>query len=284
MRNLNSNLLRLDTLQNRMSTGRKINRPSDDPVGLSYSMRYRSGLAANEQFQRNVDASISWVEHTDKMINETNEVLQRARELAVQGANGANTGLSMEAIAEEIDQLYEHIVNIGNSQFNGKYVFNGQMTDVKPYVSSNAENISTHQGDVPLEVGSGITISVNVSGNDLFGAAGDATNAFQVLKDLSNALNAHDNNAVATTLGQLDNRIDLILEKWAEIGARANRVDLIKNRLDNESINLETILSKTEDADMAELMINMKTEENIYQASLSTGARIIKPTLVDFLR
>jgi len=283
LRNLNNNLSRLDKLQDKMSTGRRINRPSDDPVGLSFSLRYRSGLAANDQFQRNVDSALSWVEHTDKMINEANEVLQRARELAVLGANGTNSDLSMETIAEEIDQLYDHMVNIGNSQFNGKYIFNGQMTDVEPYEAGNAENMTTHQGSIPFEVGTGITISVNISGSDLFGEVTDSTNAFKVLKELSTALMNADNQAVDTALGKLDGRIDRMLEKWAEVGARSNRLDLIKNRLENESVNLQTLLSRTEDADMAELMINMKTEENIYQASLSTGARIIRPTLVDFL-
>jgi len=85
-------------------------------------------------------------------------------------------------------------------------------------------------------------------------------------------------------LGQIDQRMDNILVKWAEVGARANRIELITNRLLDESINVQSLLSRTEDADVAELMVNLKTQENVYQASLSTGAQIIRPSLVDFMR
>ncbi|KXG45083.1 flagellar hook-associated protein FlgL [Tepidibacillus infernus] len=284
LRNLNNNLTRLEKLQNQMSTGKVINKPSDDPVGLGFALRYRSELASNEQYQRNVDSAISWLEYGDKMINEANDVLQRARELAVQGANGATPVQAMQALGQEVNQLYEQLVQIGNSQFNGKYVFNGQMTDVKPYAVGTAETVTPDAGVIQFEVGIGTIIPVNISGADLFGDQNDPTNAFKVLADLRDALNNNDQQGVSQSLGQLDSRLDLIMEKWAEIGARSNRIDLMKNRLENTNINLQELLSKTEDADMAELLINMKTEENIYQASLSTGARIIRPSLIDFLR
>lgn len=284
LRNLNNNLTRLEKLQNQMSTGRKINKPSDDPVGIGFSLRYRSGLEANEQYQRNVDSAISWTDHIDKIIGEANDVLQRARELAVQGANGTNPDFSSDAIAEEIDQLYQHLVTIGNTQFNGKYIFNGQLTDIKPYEIGTAESMTPDKGAIPIEVGVGITIQVNLSGSDLFGSATDATNAFKVLIDLRDALLADDKTAVQNSMGKIDNRIETVLEKWAEIGARSNRIELVKNRLEDENINLQSLLMNTEDADIAALMINLKTEESIYQASLSTGARIIQPSLVDFLK
>ncbi|MFV9510517.1 flagellar hook-associated protein FlgL [Tepidibacillus sp. LV47] len=288
LRNLNMNLSRLEVLQNQMATGKRINKPSDDPVGLSFALRYRSELVANEQYQRNVDSAISWLEYTDKLISETNDVLQKARELAVQGANGTNSDESMEALAMEVEQLYEQLVNIGNSQFNGKYVFNGQKTDQPPYDMDTAKLLGTADpdtGKILFEIGTGITIPVNISGKELFGA-NDATNpnAFQVLEELRSALMNHNQSDVNTVLGKLDNVLDNVMSKWAEVGARANRVEMMKNRLDNENINIQTLLSKAEDADLAEVMINLKMEENIYQASLSTGARIIRPTLIDFLR
>ncbi|TCS83320.1 flagellar hook-associated protein FlgL [Tepidibacillus fermentans] len=288
LRNLNTNLSRLEVLQNQMATGKRINKPSDDPVGLSFALRYRSELVSNEQYQRNVDSATSWLEYTDKLISETNDVLQRARELAVQGANGTNSDESMEALAMEVEQLYEQLVNIGNSQFNGKYVFNGQKTDQPPYDMATAKLLGTADpdtGKILFEIGTGITIPVNISGKELFGA-NDATNpnAFQVLEELRSALMNHNQSDVNTVLGKLDNVLDNAMSKWAEVGARSNRVELMKNRLDNENINIQTLLSKAEDADLAEVMINLKMEENIYQASLSTGARIIRPTLVDFLR
>ncbi|WP_339060496.1 flagellar hook-associated protein FlgL [Tepidibacillus marianensis] len=288
LRNLNSNLTRLDQLQNQMSTGKKISKPSDDPVGLSFALRYRSELVSNEQYQKNVDSATSWLDYTDKLTGETNDVLQRAREIAVQGSNGTNSDASMEALGMEVAQLYEQLVAIGNSQFNGKYVFNGQKTDQPPYDVNTAKVLGTADpdtGKILFEIGMGITMPVNVSGKDLFGPNNAANpNAFQVLEELRSALMNHDQNGVNTTLGKFDNVIDNVMSKWAEVGARSNRIELMSNRLDNENINIQSLLSKTEDADMAEVMINLKMEENVYQASLSTGARIIRPSLMDFLR
>jgi len=298
LRNLNSNLTRLDQLQNQMSTGKKISKPSDDPVGLSFALKYRSELISNEQYQKNADSASSWLENTDKLIGESNDVLQRARELAVQGANGTNSDASMEALGMEVQQLYEQLVTIGNSQFNGKYVFNGQKTDLPPYEMVTAGDTTgltvgdSDQGKILFEIGTGIAFPVNITGMDLFGQHSNLPstdpsykpNAFQVLSDLKNALMNHNQNDVNSALGKLDNVVDNVLSKWAEVGARYNRVELMSNRLDNENINVQSLLSKTEDADMAEVMINLKTEENVYQASLSTGARIIRPSLMDFLR
>lgn len=122
LRNLNTNLSRMDKLQDQLSTGRRINKPSDDPVGISFSMRYRSELDTNDQYQRNVDATVSFLDYTDTMLDQTGSVLQRARELAVSAANGTNSEDSLSAMKTEIDQLYGQLTNIGNSQFNGKFV------------------------------------------------------------------------------------------------------------------------------------------------------------------
>lgn len=284
LRNLDNNLGRMEKLQTQTSTGKAINKPSDDPVGLSFSLRYRNSVSLNEQYQRNVDSAVSWVDYTEGMISETNDVLQRARELAVQGSTGSSSDESMEATAAEINQLYEHLVSIGNSNFNGKYIFNGQKTDIKPYELSSAKDVTPDMGEIVYEVGVGITISNNISGASLFGESTDSTNAFKVLEDLRNNLNNRDRDAVNQSIKNLDERINIVLEKWSDIGAKSNRLELISNRLNDENINLQQLLSKTEDANMAEVITNLKTEENIYQASLSTGARIIQPSLVDFLR
>ncbi len=284
LRNINNNLTKMSDLQNQLSTGRKINKPSDDPVGMSFSLRYRSEINANEQYKRNIGSATSWTDKNDKVIGEVNSVLQRARELAVQGANSTNPAQAMDAMGKEIDQLYQQMVQLGNSQFNGKYIFNGQQTDIKPYVVGTAETTSTDIGVNQLEVSTGVTIPVNVTGNELFGNGTDPTNAFQVLVDLRNALNNNNHAAVGNLLTNIDSRMDKVLVKWSEVGAKSNRLDLITNRLDNEGINLQSLLSKTEDTDVAKVMVNLKTEENVYQASLSTGSRIIVPTLADFLK
>jgi flagellar hook-associated protein 3 FlgL len=282
---LNKNLGRMEKVQQQLSTGKMINKPSDDPVGLGYSMRYRSELSANEQYQRNLDSSVSWLDFGDTTVGQAVNVLQRARELAVQGANGSNPQQAREAIASEVDELTKQLREIANSKFNGKYVFNGQRTDQPPYPNPNSYlTASFDTGKISFEVSRGVSVGVNLHAGEIFGDAAAVDNAFASLDLLSTSLRAGNQQDTGTALGQLDSRIDQTLESWADLGARKNRVDLIDNRLKDSNINIQSLLSKTEDADMATVITNLKTEENVYQASLSAGARIIRPSLIDFLR
>jgi flagellar hook-associated protein 3 FlgL len=290
LRNINTNLTRISNHQNELSTGRKINKPSDDPVGISFSLRYRSEVSENEQYENNVDAAISWLDYTDTTLGQANSVIQRARELAVQGANGTNPQAAMDAIKSEVGQLYSVMVTIGNSEFNGKYVFNGQLTDKAPYTEATAATDKVDQGEINLEIGTGVRISANVPGNKVFGDADDPANPgtndniFRVLKDMSTALAAGDINQVSAIIGRIDVQNDRFLEARADVGAKTNRIELAQSRLKDISVNLLSLQSKTEDADISEVITNLKTDENVYQASLSVGSKIISTSLVDFLR
>lgn len=290
LRNISTNLYRMNDHQNQLSTGRKINKPSDDPVGMSFGLRYRSELAANEQYESNVDAAVSWLDYTDSMLGQANSVIQRVRELAVKGANGANPQEALDAIASEVEQLYSQLVTIGNSQFNGKYVFNGQKTDIPPYQSETAMTDPIDTGEIKFEIGVGVRIAANIPGNQVFGEPDDPNNPgtndniFRVLDDLVSALKSGDQQEVSNILGRIDTANDRFLEARADIGARLNRIELAQSRLQDIGVNLQTLQSKTEDADIAEVITNLKTDENVYQSSLSVGAKIISVSLVDFLK
>jgi flagellar hook-associated protein 3 FlgL len=285
LRNLNNNLGRMDKLQNQLSTGRSINKPSDDPVGISFSLRYRSELEVNDQYQKNIDAAVSYLDYTDTALDQMGTIMQRARELAVQGANGTNSPDSRKAIKTEIDQLYQQLTTTGNSKLNGKYVFNGQVTDQPPFPDPiNAENAVTNKGDIQFEIGAGVKIPINKTADQIFGAAGAPNNAHQILKDLSNSLDTNNQNGIGNAIELIDQRMTGMLAVRADVGAKTNRIDLGQNRLKDIAINLKSLQSKTEDADMSVVITNLKMDENVYQASLSAGTKLIQPTLIDFLR
>lgn len=415
LRNLNHNLGQMSHYQDQTATGRKINKPSDDPVGLSYAMRYRSDVTANEQYLENVDTATSWLDFTDTLMNQAGSALQRVRELAVQGANGSNPKTAMDAIKAEVLQLTDQLITIGNSNFNGKYVFNGQLTDQPPYskkvaqvplnssvqgtVDVSTANVTTAnnqlqliidrdkeitvtlpaknytaggasafaadlqaaindalpKGSVMVSVGpgnelsiqtnnagsngsveitggtmatewmsakrdlsdlvktanpaatdtmyqidakysrtddkliyfdiaTGVRLPVNIVGDSAFGGPSDDDNLFKVLNQITNALDQQNTAEVSNLLGKLDSRLNTFLEMRADLGAKMSRVQLSEERLKDIDINLKSLQSKTEDADMAELITTLKSYENVYQASLSVGAKIISPSLVDFLR
>lgn len=285
MRNINHNLTRMENQQNMLSTGRKLNKPSDDPAGITYSLRYRSELAMNEQYDRNIASSLSQLAHTDTVLGHLNDTVQRVQELTVQALNGTNPQSALDAIAIEIRQIYEQAVSVGNDTLNGKYIFNGQMTDKKPYDSLNASTQDTDTEKFIMRFSAGVTVPVNITGGEVFGNSTDSDNLFKVLKDIENALAAPANKAaLSTAYDLLKSRYDKVINIRSEVGARTNRVELIDQRLKDLTLNLNDLQGKTEDTDMAETIMKFNMEQSVYQASLSTGAKVIQPSLIDYLR
>ncbi|TJY41948.1 flagellar hook-associated protein 3 [Cohnella pontilimi] len=292
LRNINTNLSRSSELQEKLSTGRNLNRPSDDPVGITYALRYRSELSINERFQSNVDSATSFLEFNDTLMSQISDVLKRAKELAVQGSTGTNPDVALENISKEMQQLKQQLVDISNSQLKGKYVFNGQFTDKPPFDPTNPIASITDNGNLDYIINSGITMTVNLSGNEVFGypppgipaPKNESDNAFVVLDNLIANLQAPNYAGVRAQIPLLESRLDKVLTQQAEVGARTNRLQLVEGRLKDLSINLESLQSKTEDADFEQLIIQSKVNESVYQASLAVGSKIIAPTLVDFLR
>lgn len=292
--NLNRNAQQMNNTQTQLATGRKINKPSDDPVGITYSLRYRAELSSNEQYQKNVDSAVSWLEFNDTVLNQAGNVMQRLRELTVQASTGTNPQSALDSINEEVQQLKEQLVDISNSKLNGKYIFNGETYDIKPYDfpsnpdgsfdTTNAASVVTDKGKVNFIVGESVQLPINVDGNEVFGTGTEDDNLFVIMNTIMKALSDGDQKELSNQLDNIDSRMDKMLAIRSEIGAKTNRVDLMMGRLDDLGINLTDLQSKVEDADYAELSIQSKIQENIYNASLSAGAKIISPSLVDFLR
>lgn len=294
MNNINRNAKQMNDTQIQMSTGMKINKPSDDPVGITYALRYRTELNSNEQYQSNVDSALSWLDYTDTVVSQTNEVLQRMRELTVKGSTGSNPQDALESIRLEVNQLKEQLIDIGNSQLNGKYILNGQTYNEKPYnFPRDANGISDTSGmtsgmidtgEVSYTVGSGIQMAINVNGNEVMGSSEETDNVFAIADRLSQALADGDLESVSAELEQIDTRVEKLLAAQAGVGAKTNRVELMQNRLGDMEYNLTSLQAKTEDADYAELAIQSQIQENIYNATLSVGSKVISSSLVDFLR
>jgi flagellar hook-associated protein 3 FlgL len=286
IRNLNTNLTRTETLQNQGSSGKLISKPSDDPVGITFAMRYRSEIAANQQHQRNLGAAVSFLENIDVTLNQATSLMQRIRELNVQAANDTNDKSSREMIAMEIDQLTREFVNIANTKYNDKYIFNGEKTDVKPYdeLIEKPNEAVTDPGSIKFEVGVGVTVPTSITGNDVFGYPDEDDNLFTILENLTASIRSGNTAEMNNALAFIDTRMDKVLGSRAIVGARMNRIEFISTRLEDIDLNLTRLQSEVEDVNYAELLVQMKAHESVYQASLSTGAKIITPTLIDFLR
>ncbi|MGV3263744.1 flagellar hook-associated protein FlgL [Cytobacillus pseudoceanisediminis] len=274
LRNLSNSYSRLDKLQDQISTQKKFTKPSDDPVAAMMGMNYRTDLNRIHQYTRNIGEVRNWVDSTDDALDKGVLALQRIRELTLQASNGTLEGDQRKAVAEEVKQLKEHLQNIGDTQVGGKYIFNGNQTNVRPSESG------FQSGTIELEVFSGIKIPVNTEGKALFG---DMLSEDGDIQKLITALESNDP-AVGDMLENIDKNIDNFLSARAQIGAKQNRVDLMEDRLSQQEVFSTRILSDNEDIDMEKAIIELTTQESIHRAALSVGARIIQPTLTDFLR
>ncbi|MEK4262981.1 MULTISPECIES: flagellar hook-associated protein FlgL [Paenibacillus] len=285
--NLNRNYSNMSKMENQISTGRKINKPSDDPVGVTYSLRYRAELASNEQYKSNTDSAVSWLDYTDTTMQQANDVMKRLKELTVLGSSETAPQSALDAVKLEVEQLKEQLGNIGNSQIRGKYIFNGQNYDQIPYQLSGTvtsfSQIDTDQGAVKYAVGDQSTFQVNTYGSEFFGSSTDSDNAFKIIDDLITALGNSDYTNVAAQSSKIESRSLKMLASLSEVGARTNRVELVQSRLDDRELNLTKLQSKTEDADIASLMIQATTAQTIYESALKSSAQILQPSLMDFM-
>jgi flagellar hook-associated protein 3 FlgL len=284
LRNLNQGLSRLDKLNFQLSTGKTVNVPSDDPVKAGSIMRLRSAIKETEQYLRNADHALSWLEATDTVLQELNSVIHRAKDLALAGANGTQDDSARAALADEVAQLYDSVLKLANSTHAGRYLFAGQSTQKQPFVEGTAPSPSAlpnidFQGDTDAliyEIGVGARLQVNVNGEALFRPL------FSAIQQLHGELTGGEPGS--QSLDMLEGALDNVLSHLSHVGAKEKRLELASDRLKDLRLNVVNLLSESQDIDYAETIMNLKTEEFIYQTALAVGARIIQPSLVDFLR
>ncbi|MDO7485326.1 flagellar hook-associated protein FlgL [Peribacillus frigoritolerans] len=270
----------MSKLQEQVSSQKKFSKPSDNPVAAMMGMGYRTNLNQIGQYQSNIAEATNWIDSTDDAITEAVSAMQRIRELTVQGSNGTYEGEQLKTITEEIKQLKEHLITLGDTQIGGKYIFNGQDTNVRPSsVKDGNGNTVYGTGDINLEVFSGISLKINTDGSKIFGdalAAGGSID--QTIAALENG------GDVSGTLEGLDATINTFLGMQAQVGARQNRIELMTDRLKQQEVFATEILSKNEDVDIEKAIMDLTTQESVHSAALSIGAKIMQPSLLDFLR
>lgn len=265
-----------------LSSGKKISRPSDDPVIAMKGMNYRSQVIEVEQFQRNTNEVHTWMDSSDAALDKATQALQKMRELAVQASNDTYGPEQRESIMKEVKQLKQHMVDIANTNVNGKYIFNGTMTDTKPIkVDEVTGDLSYDQNGSPvmIEVSSGTKLQANVTGSEVF-----SEDLFKKIDKFIDGLDQSNQTVIEDSIGTLDGSIDKVINTRADLGARMNRLELIEDRLSSQQINAKSMMSKNEDIDYEKVITKLTAQESVHRAALSAGSRIIQPTLLDFLR
>lgn len=271
---------RFAELNDQLTSGKKIDRPSDDPVVAIKGMFYRSNLTEVEQYKRNLSELYLWMENSESGLEQANSILQRIRELVIQGKNGTLDETDQKAVAAEIKQLKEDLVSVANTKVAGKYIFNGTKIDEQPVSLSDLPTVTNDSGEYLVEVSDGIKLKANINPANVFN-----TDLFTTIVNIEKRLNGDTTVPdFDQLLTDLDEGISNLSDERSELGARYNRLELIDARLGNQEIVANRVLSDNEDIDFEKVIIDLKTQESIHRAALSAGARIIQPTLIDFLR
>lgn len=283
LRNLSNNYKKLSNLQNQINTGRKVTRPSEDPVIATKGMGYRTDLNKIEQFDRNTTQVNAWLDASDDALDQVGNALNRVKELIVQASSDTNTAEDREKIKKEIDQIRLQIQDVANTKIADKYIFSGTKTDTPLFKQDGSMSAQSDVNElsVKFEVFDGVQLNVNTPGYTLF------KNIDNFMKGVSDKLDSGSGAAgddIDDFLGDLSNLQNSVLEARADVGARQNRIEMMSNRLGVFKVSVTKQLSDNEDVDYAETISKMVAAQSIHQASLSVGANIIQQTLVDFIR
>jgi len=276
--NLQASLSRSSTLQEQLSSGKQVSRPSDNPMAAGDVMQLRTERAANAQYIRNADNGIAWLSTADAALQQSSERLSKAKELTVQAGSGALSQVNRDAIAGELRGVRAGLLELANTQYLGRPVFGGTTDGPAAFDATGA--YVGDAGTVARRVGSESTVPVNVSGGAAFGTGG--TSVFARLDALIADLEA----GTPTTghLDGLDQALNGVLGSLSDVGARTNRIDNLRAKADDAAITLRSAQSQIEDVDLPKTILELQLQSVAYQAALGATARVIQPTLLDFLR
>jgi flagellar hook-associated protein 3 FlgL len=279
-------MARVAKAQEQLTTGRLINRPSDDPTGATSAMRIRSSLAAQTQYVRNADDAVGWLDQSDSALQEATTQISRARDIALEGANSGALGQkALDALATEADQIREGLITTANTKYLDRPIFGGITAGGAAYKAdgtlADPDALGTPSG-VVRTVADGARIRIDLEGPAAFGPEGDSV--FTHLTDLSAALRSGDSTAIQNAISTLKADSDRVSNAQADIGARTVRVETARSVANDATLTLSNALSNVENVDLAKATVDLGLREVAYQAALGATARVLQPSLLDFLR
>ncbi len=290
--NLQTGLNALAKLQNQASSQKAISVPSDDPAGTSKSLQIRSQQAATTQYGRNITDGIAWLNTIDSTLTTVSSIMGRIRDLTVQGANdGAMSPTSKDAIATELTNLKSELLKQANASYLGRSVFAGN-TDAGVAFNANGTFNGVAGDTVQRRIDANTTVRVDASGAEVFGtdpgvppstAPGTTPGSVftlidNIVSDLHNGVN------IGSRLTEIDQRKNAISAQQSIIGTTEAQMDRAQQANASQSLSLESQRSSVEDLDLAKVILDLQTQQTTYQTSLGVTAKVLQPTLMDFLR
>ncbi|WP_066872239.1 flagellar hook-associated protein FlgL [Clostridium mediterraneense] len=318
LNDMQRNLNKMNKIQNQLTSGKEVRRPSDNPFIVARSMQLNGDISANEQYNSNIKDTINWLDATDTALGQLTDTMQRIRELMVSAGNAAYGEDEKNAIKDEINQRIEEVGTILNSSFDGKYIFGGSRATFKPVITEkneNGNNVISYAGKdgeiidlntdsykekaqldmldkkLSVEISKGVTMEYNVTSKQILefnDGVRESINLMSLLSDITNNISSKnlDESSKLTNenLKDITSSIDNLLKVRAEVGAKQNRMESAQLKNEEENFNLTEVLSANEDINFTEKTMQSATMQTIYMASLQTSAKVIQPSLLDYIR
>lgn len=283
LENVNQAREKIVSLQGHLASGKRVQKPSDDPRSTDAILRLREALSLNEQYGRNAEDGSAIADATSSALDSFAQLYQDLKVTLVQAANGGNSQ-SMATFAQSIDDLLSQAIDVANSRFNGKFLFGGTQTLDKPYaLSADRQTVTKNpngiNGLISYPVSEGLNQQVNIPGEVAFQGTGLLDLMIQVRDSLKNGQVPTQAQSDAVNAGY-----EQILLQASKAGSFVSSLDNIRSNLNEQNVRLQSFLSSEQDADLAESIMKLKQQESALEAAINTGARIIPKTLLDFLR
>lgn len=274
---------RLANYQEQLSSGKRINQVSDDPGAARSALRYRAESMQTTKYLDNISKGDSFITASDSAMEQMSQVLDDAKSLAVQGANGTQDAASRKALGQSVDSLLTRLVDLANTVHDGRYLFSGTATFTQPFARSADGTTVDYQGNLDtfeVQVGPGSQVNVNQDGNTLFKQQVDV---FGSLVDLRDALRANDASKISGLVQTVDDAHSHLNDLHGALGGTEQRLELARNQLESAKVNLDGLVSAAEDADFPEIISQMQLAQVALEAGLKAGAKVLRPSLLDFL-
>jgi len=274
------NRTRMSEIQNRIATGKKVMKPSDDPTQFARAERFEAVLAQNDQYLNKIRHANNWINNSVSLLEQLNDIVLEGRDVANRGADGQSDAEIRSTLASKLDSLISETVAIANSQYLGKSVFAG--TDTKTanpfiYASGVVSYIGNDQY-MTRSYSETISVTINTSGQDLMN-----TGIFNAMTDLRDNLLADDEAAIRNSIDEMATAQKQLLNVTAEMGARSKNIFLIESRLEQSSLDIQGFLSEARDANLEEEIVRYKTEEFAYQAALQATSNAINLNIMQYI-
>ena len=272
----------MNTSREEVSTGKKIQEPSDNPVNYSKSARFRNTINKNQQYLSTLESSIGWIQTSTEVLDQMADRLLDAKDIATRAADlSTNDDSSRATMSDQVDDIIEEMVSLGNSTHLDKYLFAGNNTKgQKPfYYNGNTVQYGGNDKKLYRKAAENFNVAINIEGSQFM-----EHDIFASLENLKNALDNGNKQGINESIGNLKDSADQVAAMNTAMGSLHNQLSTTKHRLETTNLNLKSYLSNNEDADMAEAITQYNAQETAYKAALQATSDALSLNILNFIR